>query len=390
MTSNSREIYSDEILSKMKLSTSLVSNTEMVKRILGINTDLIIRNFILGRGDTIQAVVFYFDNMVSDSHIDSDVMQSLIVDSYKSGLIKGSEILSEILSGNVITRAEIKIGNNIEELTKGIATGNAAVLFEGLDKVLIISVKGHEYRSIVESQIEPTVKGARDAFIEALSINLSLIRRRINNPNLIFESLTVGSISRTKVCIGYIRGICSYDIIDEIRSRINGIDVDGIIGSNYIEECINDSKLSFFPQIRNTERPDTASAALMEGRAIIIVDNTPVTLIVPGEFFSLIQSADDYYNRHVFSSFIRILRYFALGIALILPALYIAIVNFHQELIPTRLLESIIAARAGVPLPNFAEAISMEIAFELLREAGVRLPKPVGPAVSIVGGLVIG
>ncbi|MGE5626991.1 MAG: spore germination protein [Solirubrobacterales bacterium] len=382
--------YSKEIFTKIKLCTCLNENIDIIKKVLGINADLIIRNLVLGRKEPISSALIYFENMVSKNDVDSNIMNSLIVDSYKSGMVNGSEIISEIFLGNVITNAQTKIVYSLKELTEEIASGNIAILFDDLDKILIIDVKGYSYREISESVVEPTVKGPRDSFIEVLGINLSLIRRRISNADLIFESLTVGSISHTKICIGYIRGLCPGDLIDEIRTRINKMNADGIIDSNYISEYINDNKFSVFSQIRDTDRPDIACSALMEGRAVILVDNTPITLILPGEFFSLIQSADDYYNRYTFSSLARLLRYFSMSIALVLPALYISVVNFHQELIPTRLLESIITARAGVPLPNYAEAILMETAFEILREAGVRLPRPVGPAISIVGGLVIG
>ncbi len=373
-----------------KLNTSLHVNISKIKSILGINSDLIIRNFNVGREGKISAAIIYFDNMVSKNDIDSQIMKSLLVDSYISGLMSGNEIISEILSGNVITNTQIKLKSSIKDLADEIAKGNIAILFDGLEKVLIIEEKGYEFRKVDQSEVEPTVKGSKDAFIEVMGVNLSLVRRRINNSDLIFESFTLGSISRTKLCIGYIRGLCSSELINEVRNRLNKISADNVTGSNYIEEQINDSKLSVFPQVRSTDRPDAASAALMEGRVVVIVDNTPVVLIIPGEFFSLLQSADDYYNRFTFSSLIRLLRYLTLSIALILPSLYIAVVNFHQELIPTRLLESIIIARRGVPLPNYAEAFLMEMAFEILREAGVRLPRSVGPAISIVGGLVIG
>lgn len=388
--SNSQKAYSEAELTEMKLSTSLAENIELVKKVVGSNADLVNRNFFLGRIEAVSAAVFYFDNMINTDLLDVNVMKPLLTDSYTSGLTTGAQIVSEIRSGNLITRAEIKIGKNIKEITDGLVTGTVVVLIDGIDESYVISVKGRDYRSIEESEVEPTVKGPRDAFIEVLSVNIGLIRRRINSPNLMFECMKVGRVTQTKVCIGYIRGICSSKLVNEIKSRINKIDIDGILVSNYIEEFIDDDPFSIFPQIRNTERPDTASAALLEGRAVIMVDNTPVALIVPGEFFSLLQSAEDYYNRYTFSSLIRILRYIAFFIALTLPAFYIAVANFHPELIPTRLLVSIISARRGVPLPNVAEAVIMEGTFEILREAGVRLPRPVGQAVSIVGGLVIG
>lgn len=385
-----KEAYSEAMLAEMKLVTSLDENIEMLKKVLGDNADLVTRNFTLGRTEIIPAVIFYFDNMVDAKHIDFNIMQPLLTDSYASGLKSGTEIVKEIFSGNLITRAEIKKSKDMKELMAGILAGEVVLLIEGVDAAQLISSKGYDYRAVSESDVEPVVSGPRDAFIEVLSVNLGLIRRIIHSANLVFEYLKVGRVTQTTVCIGYIKGICSPKLVEEVRSRISKVDVDGIFGSTYIEEFINDEPFAVFPQIRKTERPDAASSALLEGRVVVIVDNTPVALIMPGEFFSLIQSSEDYYNGYAFSTLIRVLRYFSYAIGLTLPAFYIAVTNFHQELIPTKLLLSIISARTGVPLPNFAEAVLMEATFEMLREAGVRLPRPIGQAVSIVGALVIG
>lgn len=386
----SKEVYSEAILLEMKISSSLVENIEMVNKIVGGNVDLVKRDFSLGRTGAVAAVIFYIDNLIDSKHIDFNIMQPLLTDSYAAGLSTGSEIVAEIGCGNLITRAQIKKSKNMKELMDGLLVGEAVLLIEGIDEVHIISSKGYEYRAVTESNVEPVVKGPRDAFIEALSINIGLIRRRIHSPNLVFESIKLGKVTQTTVCISYIKGVCQSELVNEAKSRINKIDVDAILASNLVEEFINDEPFSIFPQIRNTERPDVASAALLEGRMVIIVDNTPVVLIIPGEFASLLQSAEDYYNGYIFSSLIRFLRYFSFTIALTLPALYIAVANFHQELIPTELLRTIISSRTGVPLPNVVEAILMEFTFEILREAGVRLPKTVGQAISIVGALVIG
>ncbi|MBP2031821.1 spore germination protein KA [Clostridium algifaecis] len=388
--SNFKEYYSESKLKKMKLYNSLDKNITLFKKIFGDNSDLVIRNFSLGRSDIISAAIFYFDNLTSADHIDSNILQPLLNDSYAAGLHTGYEVVKAIRLGNIITRAQIKLSQNVKELIDGLVSGGVLLFIDGLNEIYIITTKVSNYRPLSEAEVENVVRGPRDSFNEVLSINIGLIRKRIHNPNLIFQSTKVGKITKTAVCIGYIKGICSPKLIDKVRSRISKIDTDVVLSDSYIEEFINDKPFSIFPQMRNTERPDVAAAALLEGRVVIIVDNTPVVLIAPGEFCSLMQSAEDYYNRYVFSTLVRILRYFALIIALILPSLYIAIVNFHQELIPTKLLEGIIAARSGVPLPNFAEAFLMEITFEILREAGVRLPRPVGPAVSIVGALVIG
>jgi spore germination protein KA len=328
--------------------------------------------------------------MVDTKHIDLNIMKPFLTEPYILGLNTGPEIVKELSLGNIVTRAQIKKSRNMKGVMDGLLVGEAVLLIEGIDEGYNISSQGYDYRAVTESDNESVARGPRDAFIEVLSINLGLIRRRIHSPNLVFESMKVGRVTQTMVCIGYIKGICPSKLVEEVRLRISRIDIDGILESNYIEELISDGPLSVFPKIRNTERPDSASSALLEGRVVIIVDNTPIALIIPGELFSLLQSAEDHYNGYFFSSLIRILRYISYAIGLTLPSFYIAITNFHQELVPTKLLESIISARTGVPLPNFVEAVLMEGTFELLREAGLRLPKRLGQAVSIVGALVIG
>lgn len=384
------EFYSEAVLEEMKLSSSLYQNTEIIKKIVGNNADLVVRNFTIGRTDTVPGVIYYLDNLIDTKHIDSNILQPILVGAYSSGLTKGCEIVTEINLGNLITRAQVKKAKDMKVLLAGLVMGEVVLLMEGIDEAEIISAKGYDFRPVSESEVEPVVRGPRDSFNEVLSVNLGLIRRRIKSPNLVFESMKIGRVTETIACIAYIRGICSSKLVAEVRSRISRMDIDGILGANYIEEFINDEPYSLFPQIRNSERPDVTCAALLEGRVAIIVDNTPVVLILPAEMFSLLQSPEDYYNGFVFSSFVRVLRYIACFVALALPSFYIAIANFHQELIPTSLLISIISARIGVPLPNFLEAFLMECTFEILREAGVRLPRPMGQAVSIVGALVIG
>lgn len=384
------DAFTSEALQNMTLSDSLLTNIEMINNISGKNCDLSNRSFTLGRTSPVNAMLFYIHNLIDSKIVDANVMQPLIIDTYKSGLKSSTDIIKYISLGNVITSEDISTTSNMMELFDGLLDGEAVLLIDGVNEAILMNARGQNFRKPSEAQVETVVRGPRDSFNEVLSVNLSLIRRRIHNPNLTFESRRIGKISQTKICIGYLKGVCSAELVEEVISRVDKIKTDFILGDSYIEELINDKPLSFFPQMRNTERPDVASAALLEGRVIILVDSSPVALIIPGEFLSLFQSAEDYYNRYIFSSFVRILRFFALIIALTLPSFYLAIVNFHQELIPTKLLISIIASRNGVPLPNFLEALLMETTFEILREAGVRLPRPVGQAVSIVGALVIG
>lgn len=382
--------FTEEELKKMEISASLTQNMNQLKEIMGKNADLITRNITLGRSGSKPAALVYLDNLIDSHHVDPDIMRPLVLDAYTSGLTTGSEIIEQLKAGNLITRGQTKTGKNFNDLLGGVLKGEAGLLVDGVKEAYIISSKGYEYRSIAESDVEPVVRGPREAFIEVLSVNVGLIRRRIHSPNLVFESLELGTVGKVKICMGYIRGICPAGLSDEVRARIEKIRIDTVLETSYIEEFIQDNPYSIFPQMRTTEKPDTVASSLMEGRVAIIVDTTPVVLIVPGEFFSLMQAPEDYYNRYSFSILVRLLRYFAFAIALLLPSSYIAATNYHQEMIPTGLLVSIIAARAAVPFPAVIEAMIMEITFEILREAGVRLPRPIGQAVSIVGALVVG
>lgn len=384
------KIFSESELKNIQISDSLDENMNRINEIIGSNTDLITRSITVGRSDAKQAVVFFFDNLVESYNIDKEIIHPLILDAYTSGLYSSIEIIEQLKSGNIISRGHVQTSDNLNDLLNGVLMGEAGLLIDGVSSAYVISVKGYEHRSVKESDTEPVVKGPREAFIEVMDINLGLIRRRIRNPNLKFEAMTIGSVGKVKVCMAYIKGICPEGLYNEVRSRLDRIDIDELIGIGYIEEFIEDNPYSIFPQVRNTEKPDVVAAALMEGRLAIIMDNTPTAIIVPGEFFSLMQSADDYYNRFTFSSMIRLIRYFAFFISIFAPALYIAVSTYHQEMIPTGLLISIMAARAEVPVPVFFEAFSMIIIFEILHEAGLRMPKAVGQAVNIVGALVIG
>lgn len=382
--------YTDKDLEQTFISSSLDINITKIKDLVGTNVDLVLRNINIGRQDVRPAVLIYFDNLIDHVLLDQHIVRPLVLEAYSTGLHTGPEIIEQLRCGNLITRAELKGINNFNSLMKGLLIGEVILFIDGLDSALTISSKGYKSRAIAEPDAEPVVRGARDSFVETISINLSLIRRRLQSPNLVFDPMHIGNLTKTTVCVAYVRGICTHQMVEEVKKRLQEIDIDGVLESGYIEELIQDHPYSPFPQLGVTERPDRATAALLEGRVVILVDNTPMALIAPGEFFSLMQAAEDHYNRFIFSSLIRLLRYFSFVIALLLPSAYIAISTYHQEMIPTQLLVSIMATRLGVPLPAFLEALAMEIAFEILREAGVRLPRPVGQAVSIVGALVVG
>lgn len=268
--------------------------------------------------------------------------------------------------------------------------GETVILLDGYTKGISTSTRNENGRAISEPVNESVIRGPREAFTETLRTNTALIRRKIKDPNLWLKSRIIGKYTKTNVSIMYINGIANDKVVTEVMERLDRIDMDGILESGYIEELIQDSTLTPFPTVYNTERPDVIAAELLEGKVAILVDGTPFVLIVPAPFNSFLQAAEDHYQRSDVSSLIRIMRYLGIGIALLGPSFYVSITTHHQEMLPTPMLLSLAAQREGVPFPAFAEALLMEVAFEILREAGIRMPRTIGPAVSIVGTLVIG
>ncbi|RIE03191.1 spore germination protein [Cohnella faecalis] len=278
----------------------------------------------------------------------------------------------------------------IGELADRLCVGYPVVLVDGASTAYSFDMIGPEQRSVEEPVAESTVRGPRDGFTESLGVNLPLIRKRLKTPDLKVAGMTVGSYSRTEVAVVYIKGIADPALAGEIKRRIEGMRIEGLLESESIEEWISDNPVSPFPQLLSTERPDVVCANLLEGRIAILIDGTPFALVAPVSLFSMLQSPEDYYQNILSSSFIRWLRYVFFVMSLLLPSAYVAITTYHQEMIPTVLLLNIAKSREEIPFPALVEALIMEITFEALREAGVRLPKQVGAAVSIVGALVIG
>lgn len=382
--------FSKEDLKKTPISASLDKNLDMLKNILSHNNDVIFRRFRLGMGNHAEAAVIYIDGMIHKAIVNNDIIKPLMLESRMAGIDPPGKNLLDLVKNFIISVSDLKEARSMDKVVAGVLYGDVALLIDGLDTALVTDVKGWNSRAVEEPQSEVLVRGPREGFTETLRINTTLIRRRLRSPNLVFEDLSIGRVSQTGVIIAYIRGIVSPDMVVEVRSRLQRIDIDGILESGYLEEFIEDSPYSPFPQVVHTERPDRVSASLLEGRVAILTDGTPMALIVPSEFMSFMQSSEDYYERYVLGTAIRWLRYISFAVSLLLPSLYIAITTFHQEMIPTRLLISLAAAREGVPFPAFVEALIMEFTFEALREAGIRLPRAVGQAVSIVGALVIG
>jgi spore germination protein KA len=264
------------------------------------------------------------------------------------------------------------------------------LLMDGSPKGIALGSREWVDRGVQEPSSQTVVRGPKDGFTETLRTNTALIRRRIKDPNLWLETKQIGEKTQTDVAIMYLKGVANDKTVSELQSRLNRIKIDAILESGYIEELIQDEVYTPFPTVYNTERPDAVAAALLEGRIAIFVDGTPFVLIVPALMVHFFQSSEDYYQRADIATLIRILRYFSFFLALLTPSLYIAVSTFHQEMLPTPLLISLASQREGVPFPAFVEAMMMEVVFEILREAGVRMPRAIGSSISIVGALVIG
>lgn len=367
-------------------------NLTNLKNVLGKSNDVIFREFKIGVKKQTKAFICFIDGLTHITTINEFVVKALMVDTHIADYDKKllPQDIFTVVKENIISVAGLKEAKSFDEVLGAVLSGDTVLFINGYDTVLIIDAKGWESRSIGEPATESVVRGPREGFSETLRVNTSLLRRIIRNPNLIFETFRLGKQTHTTICIGYIDGIANKKIVEEVKNRLNRIDTDSILESGYIEQFIEDAPLSPFSTIGNTEKPDVIAAKLLEGRVAILCDGAPNVLTVPHLFIETIQISEDYYSRPYLASLIRLTRLLSIFISLMTPALYVAIQTFHQEMIPTVLLISMAAAREGIPFPAFVEAMLMIIMFELLREAGVRMPRPVGQAVSIVGALVIG
>jgi spore germination protein KA len=375
------------------LSDHLDENIQMLKEKTGNSGDIIVRKFPIGGNDAVNMAIAYTDGLSDKTFVQEFIIETLMIDIRNSLLAKEiweKEELFDLVRNHSVPVAEITEVSDQKKMFVHLLSGDTIIFIDGYSTCIVASSRGWTDRGVQEPSSQTVVRGPKDGFSETLRTNTALVRRRIKNPNLWIEMKQIGKKTQTDVAIIYLKGLVNEKIVEEIHSRLNKINIDSILESAYIEELIQDETYTPFPTILNTERPDTAAAAILEGRVVIMVDGTPFVLIVPALFAHFLQSSEDYYNRTDISIAIRLLRYLSFLLALLVPSAYIAVTTFHQEMLPTPLLVSLAAQREGVPFPAIIEALLMEITFEILREAGVRMPRAVGSAISIVGALVLG
>jgi spore germination protein KA len=383
---------SDPLLEPYKdvtLSGSLEDTITAVHHLLGQNNDFITRRFQVFA--KFPAAVFYFSALIDQDKVNLEIMRPLmhVPDHLTAETIEISG-LKDIISNQTLIYSQSLFENRIDRIIEAILEGKTIIVIEGMADAILIGSRTVDKRAIQEPETEQVIQGPREGFIEPLISNLGLLRYRLPTPDFRVSITRIGTKTRSLVAVCYLEEVANPELVKEVNKRLAAIDIDAILDVGYLEQFIEDNHFSPFPQILTTERPDKTVANILEGRVAILVDGSPFALIVPVVFSSFYQSSEDYTSRFLQGSFVRMARVVALVFSLSFSALYVAIISFNPELIPTRFAVAVAGGRAGVPFPALLEILFMEVSMEVLREATIRLPQQVGGALSIVGVLVIG
>ncbi|MBD2868350.1 spore germination protein [Paenibacillus arenilitoris] len=372
------------------LFAELKQNRQFIAQQMGESADVIFREMQLMNSIRTNVLVVYVQGMVDDERMNEFVLQPLHRERFAQAAEARPDELPGMFKNHVLSTGIVNEIKDWKQFFEKLLLGYCLILFEGTSKAISSSVVGGERRGIEEPKTEMAIRGPREGFTESIRVNTAMIRRKIRSPKLWLEQKTIGELTQTPVCIMYIQGLADENVLKDLRERLDAIKIDGVLESGYIEELIEEQMWTPFPTVMNIERPDAVAGNLLEGRIAILVDGTPFVLIVPTIMNMFFQSSEDYYQRYDIATFLRMLRFVSFLIALLMPSVYVAIVSYHQEMIPTQLLLKLAAQREGVPFPAYLEAFIMELVFEILREAVIRMPSAAGNTISIVGGLVIG
>lgn len=375
----------------INISADINENLKYIRERFNDCDDIIYRELETGE-DRIKMAFVMIDGMSDKDSISDYTIENLIfsngldylnMDYYKNAIIQH-------LSKNGLSNVEVKEEADYEKIFNFIMSGDTLMLIDGVDTSLIIGTRTSEKRGVSESVTEAIVRGPRDGFVETLKVNTTLVRKRIKDTNMKIKMYKIGRRSQTDVALIYMDDIVNDKLKEEVKARLEKVDIDGIMDSSMLEYLIEDNYITPFPQIENTERPDSAAASLLEGRVVLIVDNSPFALVIPATVGTFLNSSEDYYNRWMETTIVRFIRTFAAFVTLLAPALYIALTSFHPELLPTKFIYFLAASRINVPFPAVIEASLMELTMELIRQAGTRISGPIGSTIGIVGGLIIG
>lgn len=380
----------EAVPSSVGIPTSLEKTLHIVRTTMADCDDLQVRELRLGE-QGIKIAVVSVDGVTDRARIDASILQPIATDSREApaAYVNPQETFERIHS-LTLSISQVQIETDLREMIVALLRGQCAIIVDKLTQAIMADVASFPGRAATEPSSESIVRGPRESFVELQSVNIALVRKHLRTPDLKLQRFELGRRSKSTIAVMHLAGVANPELVQEVCRRLTRIDIDAVFDGGFVEQLIEDNWLSIFPQIDSTERPDVVVGALLEGRVAIFTGNTPLVLVVPTTLDSLMHSPEDYYQRWQVASSVRLLRFIATLLSLTLPSLYISLTSYHAEMIPTPLALAIGASRQAVPFPAFLEAFLMESALELLREAGIRLPSPIGQTIGIVGGLVIG
>lgn len=380
----------DHILEgESKISASLKETESLITKVLGENDDFHVKHFkIFGQNN---ATILYFSNLVNQDHVNKDILRPLMyVPEHLLTREKPINKLIDIIMTETLYHGQAKVTDSLDKLIEVLLRGETVILVDGVIEAIHITTREVEHRSVGQPETEQVILGPREGFIESIDTNIAMLRYRLPTSDFQVRTMKIGRLTKSTVCYCYIKGVANETVITEVEERLSAIDIDAIMDVGYLEQFIEDNHFTPFPQIQTTERPDKTVANIAEGRVAILVDGSPFALLVPVVFNQFYQTAEDYSSRFLMGTFARVARMLALVFSLVFPSLYVSLIAFNPELLPTEFAVAVAGGRAGVPYPAVVEVLIIEISMEILREATVRLPRQVGGALSIVGVLVVG
>lgn len=368
------------------ISSNLEQNQHTVEEMFQNCADILLRPMQLGKTQKVDCFLIYIEVAVSNMMLEDSVIGKLL---NRLLLMEPSEIYGA-LEKNSLGISDTKELETMQEAVAAMFAGNAVLFVDGYNKAVKIGSKGYPGAGVRKAESEKVMRGSQEAFCEAVKLNTALVRKRIRDARMKVEEKAVGKYSQTMTALLYLEGVVYPPVCQELRSRLDSFEIDGVEDGGVIEHLTENGTRTILPLYQTTERPDRAAQAVLEGRAVLLTDNSPEALIFPATGSSLFQTSDDYYRHFLIVSFLRLIRYVAAFLAVTLPGLYVAATTFHTQMLPGNLIRSMAEARSGVPFPAVAEVLLMELSFELLREAGLRMPGPIGNTIGIVGGLIVG
>lgn len=369
---------------EQRISPNLLENMVALRSMCDNSSDIQDRQiFICG----VKVAILMCEGMVSMQTFTESMMDPLMKLNIPNCT---GQMLAEWVAQRTVFSGDQKEFYTYGELFSFLMSGFVVLLIEGVDKGIACGLQGYSYRSISEPSTEMNVRGSREGFVEPIRVNQSMIRRRIKSPTLKFDLYSIGERSKTDISLVYLTDVAKPELVAQIKHQLTKLTPDIILSSGYLQPFLEGKPLSLFSRVGVTERPDVLCSKINEGRVCILVDGTPFALVVPQLFSEHFQSLDDYAYRPFYAVFIRVLKYLSFFISILLPGMYVAISVFDPELLPDPLLFNIAASEEITPFPMMLEALVIHFLYEIMREAGLRLPRPVGHAGSIVGALVIG